>query len=79
MINPLVPYTIKGVIWYQGESNVGRADQYEKLFPAMIRDWREKWNYDFPFYIVLVADVRYRLFPLIQRVYIFYHLVYYNI
>ena len=61
MINPLVPYTLKGVIWYQGESNVGRADQYENLFPAMIRDWREKWNYDFPFYYVQIAPYQYNI------------------
>lgn len=61
MINPLVPYTIKGVIWYQGESNVGRATQYEKLFPAMIKDWREKWNYDFPFYYVQIAPFQYNI------------------
>jgi len=61
MINPLVSYTIKGVIWYQGESNVGRADQYENLFPAMIRDWREKWNYDFPFYYVQIAPYQYNI------------------
>jgi sialate O-acetylesterase len=61
MINPLVPYTIKGVIWYQGEANVGRADQYENLFPAMIRDWREKWNYDFPFYYVQIAPYQYNI------------------
>ena len=42
MINPLVPYSIKGAIWYQGESNVGRDVQYRRLFPAMINDWREK-------------------------------------
>ena len=61
MINPLVPYTIKGAIWYQGESNVGRADQYQKLFPAMIKDWREKWNYDFPFYYVQIAPFQYNI------------------
>ena len=61
MINPLIPYTIKGVIWYQGESNVGRADQYKNLFPAMIKDWREKWNYDFPFYYVQIAPFQYNI------------------
>lgn len=61
MINPLVPYTIKGAIWYQGESNVGRADQYQKLFPAMIKDWREKWNNDFPFYYVQIAPFQYNI------------------
>jgi sialate O-acetylesterase len=55
MINPLVPYTIKGVIWYQGESNVGRAAQYKRLFPLMIEDWRSKWGYAFPFYFVQIA------------------------
>lgn len=44
MIAPLVGYTIKGFIWYQGESNTGRANEYAKLQPAMIKDWREKWN-----------------------------------
>jgi len=43
MIAPLVPYTIKGAIWYQGESNAGRAGQYRTLFPDMIRGWREDW------------------------------------
>jgi len=61
MINPLIPYTIKGVIWYQGESNVGRADQYKNLFPAMIKDWRKKWNYDFPFYFVQIAPFQYNI------------------
>ncbi|MGI8907021.1 MAG: sialate O-acetylesterase [Candidatus Sumerlaeaceae bacterium] len=44
MIAPLAPYALKGAIWYQGESNVTRADQYRKLFPALIADWREKWK-----------------------------------
>jgi len=61
MINPLVPYTIKGAIWYQGESNVGRAAQYKNLFPAMIKDWREKWNDDFPFYYVQIAPYQYNI------------------
>lgn len=55
MINPLIPFKIKGVIWYQGESNVGRAEQYKSLFPAMITDWRNKWGYEFPFYYVQIA------------------------
>lgn len=59
MINPLIPYTIKGVIWYQGESNVGRADQYKRLFPLMIEDWRDKWGYQFPFYYVQLAPFLY--------------------
>lgn len=59
MINPLVPFTIKGAIWYQGETNVGRAEQYKTLFPAMIKDWRSKWNYEFPFYFVQLAPNNY--------------------
>lgn len=57
MIAPLLNYKIKGVIWYQGESNVGRAQEYQKLFPALITDWREKWNQgDFPFLYVQLAN-----------------------
>lgn len=59
MIAPLIPYAIKGAIWYQGESNVGRARQYEKLFPLMVSDWRNLWNEpDFPFYFVQIAPFR---------------------
>lgn len=59
MINPLVPYAIKGAIWYQGETNVGRAEQYKTLFPAMINDWRSKWGTEFPFYFVQLAPNNY--------------------
>ena len=74
MIAPLVPYEIRGVIWYQGESNRTRAAQYRWLFPAMMRDWRVWWafgprpegpaasnreNADFPFYYVQIAPFRY--------------------
>ncbi len=52
MINPLVPYAIAGAIWYQGESNAGRAYQYRTAFPLMISDWRSKWKQDFPFLFV---------------------------
>jgi len=56
MIHPLIPYAIRGVIWYQGESNVGRAEQYRTLFPAMIKDWRGRWKQgDFPFLFVQIA------------------------
>jgi sialate O-acetylesterase len=51
-----VPYAIKGAIWYQGESNAGRAYQYRTLFPAMIKDWRSRWGYDFPFLFVQLAN-----------------------
>lgn len=59
MIAPLVPYTIKGAIWYQGESNVSRDEQYEKLFPMMIEDWRSQWKSEFPFYYVQIAPFAY--------------------
>ncbi|RXF69658.1 sialate O-acetylesterase [Arcticibacter tournemirensis] len=57
MINPIVPYAIRGAIWYQGESNASRAYQYRELFPLMISDWRKSWNRgDFPFYFVQLAN-----------------------
>jgi sialate O-acetylesterase len=56
MIAPLIPYAIKGAIWYQGESNAGRAEQYRTLFPDMIRNWRRDWGQgDFPFLEVQLA------------------------
>ncbi len=56
MIAPLIPYAIKGAIWYQGESNAGRAEQYRTLFPDMIRCWRRDWGQgDFPFFAVQLA------------------------
>ena len=61
MIAPVIPYRIRGVIWYQGESNIDRAVQYAKLFPAMIADWRTRWKQgDFPFLFVQIAPFRYR-------------------
>ena len=60
MIHPLVPYPIRGVIWYQGESNAYRADVYEKLLTGMIGSWRKAWGLgDFPFLIVQLADFNY--------------------
>jgi sialate O-acetylesterase len=56
MIAPLVRFTIRGVIWYQGESNAGRAYQYRTLFPVMIRSWRNAWGREFPFYFVQLAN-----------------------
>jgi sialate O-acetylesterase len=56
MLAPLVPYAIRGAIWYQGESNAGRAYQYRRLFPAMITNWRAVWGQgDFPFLFVQLA------------------------
>lgn len=60
MIAPVQTYAIRGAVWYQGESNRGRAAQYRTLFPAMIADWRRVWNQgDFPFYFVQIAPYRY--------------------
>jgi sialate O-acetylesterase len=57
MINPVIPYGIRGAIWYQGESNTGSAYQYRELFPTMIKDWRAKWGQgDFPFLFVQLAN-----------------------
>jgi sialate O-acetylesterase len=61
MISPLIPYGIKGVIWYQGESNADRSFQYRSLFPAMINDWRTRWGLgDFPFLFVQLANYEQR-------------------
>jgi len=60
MLNPLIPYTIKGAIWYQGESNVDQPAKYKELFPAMVEDWRRRWNIgNFPFYYVQIAPYLY--------------------
>lgn len=56
MVAPLIPYGIKGAIWYQGESNQKRAFQYQELLPTMINDWRKQWVDAFPFYIVQLAN-----------------------
>jgi len=58
MIAPLMPYAIKGVIWYQGESNCNNSKQYRVLFPIMITDWREKWGQgNFPFLFVQLPNI----------------------
>ena len=56
MVKPWTAFPIKGVIWYQGEANVGRSEQYGDLFPALITDWRRQWRSDFPFYFVQLAN-----------------------
>ena len=62
VLTPSIGYGIRGVIWYQGESNVVRAHQYRTLFPFMIQSWRDEWgladNKDFPFYWVQLADFK---------------------
>ena len=60
MIAPLIPYKIKGAIWYQGESNTDEPKLYRKLLPLMIKNWREEWNEnEFPFYFVQIAPYDY--------------------
>ena len=59
MINPLLPYGIRGAIWYQGESNAERAYQYRTLFKTLINDWRTAWNQgNFPFLFVQLANFK---------------------
>jgi sialate O-acetylesterase len=65
MIAPAIDYTIKGFVWYQGESNTGRAEEYAKLQPAQIIDWRNKWQQgDLPFlYVQLPGYMDYNYLP----------------
>lgn len=60
MIHPLRNFKIKGVVWYQGEGNAGRADKYRTLFSTMIASWREAFGDEFPFYFVQISPFRYR-------------------
>ncbi len=59
MIHPLRHFTIKGVIWYQGEGNTSRAANYHKLFSTMISQWRQAFKSDFPFYFVQISPFNY--------------------
>lgn len=56
MINPIIHFALKGVIWYQGENNANNALAYQTLFPMLITDWRNKWEHEFPFYWVQLAN-----------------------
>ncbi len=59
MIHPIIPFGIRGALWYQGESNASRAYQYRTAFPLMINDWRQKWGLgEFPFYFVQLATFK---------------------
>ena len=65
MLRPIIPFSCRGVIWYQGEANVERPLQYRKLFPSLIKNWRQDWGKaDLPFYYVQLAPFRYRSEPL---------------
>ena len=59
MIEPLIPYKIKGFLWYQGEENVTNYYDYKELLSGMIDDWRDKWKEKLPFYFVQIAPYRY--------------------
>lgn len=64
MLHPVIGYGIRGAIWYQGESNYDRPDQYEALFPAMVAEWRELWGQgEFPFYYAQIAPYNYAQLP----------------
>ena len=57
MLHPLLTYGLDGIIWYQGESNAGQASEYRRLFPLMIRDWRQRWGQgELPFYFCQLAN-----------------------
>lgn len=56
MIHPLIPYAIRGTIWYQGEANAAAAVEYRTLLPRLITDWRSRWGNEFPFLIVQLAN-----------------------
>jgi len=56
MTAPLTNYSVKGVIWYQGEANTSRPSEYEKLFTAVIKDWRKQWQQNFSFLYVQLAN-----------------------
>ena len=59
VLYPIIGFGIKGAIWYQGESNAGRAHAYREIFPLMIESWRQAWNQDeFPFYWTQLSDFR---------------------
>ncbi|MFP9115135.1 sialate O-acetylesterase [Flavobacterium sp. RHBU_3] len=59
MIHPIQKYKIAGVIWYQGEANASRAQQYQKVFPTLIKDWRKQFNNPaLPFYFVQLANYK---------------------
>ncbi|WP_299670228.1 sialate O-acetylesterase [uncultured Polaribacter sp.] len=69
MIHPLIPYTIKGMLWYQGESNRMQPEKYKKFFPAMVKDWRKRWEIGgFPFFYVQIAPYLYGNNEVFQKV-----------
>jgi sialate O-acetylesterase len=68
MIAPMIPFGIKGVIWYQGESNAGPNLEYKTLFPALITDWRQHWGEgNFPFIFEQISSFKASCWPLIRE------------
>jgi sialate O-acetylesterase len=59
MIAPITNFKIKGSLWYQGESNVSHADDYDRLLSTLVGSWRKNWGYEFPFYYVQIAPYKY--------------------
>ena len=59
MINPLIPFQIAGVLWYQGEANTINAYAYKEMLSGLIKSWRDKWGYVFPFYFAQIAPYKY--------------------
>jgi sialate O-acetylesterase len=63
MLSPVIGYTIKGAIWYQGETNYMNPDEYTRLFATMVKEWRDRWGQgDFPFYYAQIAPFDYKLY-----------------
>ncbi|MEH0153285.1 sialate O-acetylesterase [Limibacter armeniacum] len=58
MIHPLIPYKIKGALWYQGETNTANPHHYARTLKTLIETWRAEWGYDFPFYYAQIAPYR---------------------
>lgn len=75
MIHPIVPYAIRGVIWYQGEANAPFYVDYRSLMPGLIQSWRQEWGYDFPFGIVALADYQPQQTKAVERLGGCYHLI----
>jgi sialate O-acetylesterase len=59
MISPMIPFRIAGVLWYQGEANTINGYAYKEMLTTLIKNWRSKWGYDFPFYFAQIAPYNY--------------------
>jgi sialate O-acetylesterase len=68
MLHPVIGYGMRGVIWYQGESNYDNADLYAQLFPTLVKEWRSRWKIgEFPFYFAQIAPFTYEQFQPVNR------------